>query len=751
MHTRSKLVVLAVLVAALCMPPRLATTAESAAPAQIDELGSIGGGTYAIAVSGNTVLIGEGTNLVAIDASTPQQPNLSARLRLPGHPQAILIAGSMAFVKTSVYADGYQPALQLVDIHDLSRPELRASYTTATMPAVSGNMIYLAAFDGLHIIDASDPSQPVERGVYSAPFYPSRVALTGSLVVLTEASKLHVFDVRDPARPTLVGQIGPLDTAANLQIQGTLAYLAGNMQLQIIDLADPTAPVIRGQIALPVSARALRVDGAIAYITAARSNSIFEVPQTLLLVDVGAPSAPALRGSYQTTGEIASIQVASGMALVAAKDAGLQVLDVSQPDTPSLRASYAPGAVYDVRIVDGLAYLAVDGRGLDIVDFANPSQPVQYGMLRLIGPVQSVQVAGGLAVLLDSQSLWIVDARQPAHPAVVARVDRQASLPDILTPWIGIKENLAYVGYLGVRQANQEIYREFDLLILDLHAVPQPAVIGATSTRLLCSNCPTFARFALANDTIIAAYGTDELVVFDVSNPTSPMPAGMVFVSDGAVDVQAVDQRVIVQGATNRMSILEIDMPGHARWLGAYTASGPISALRAAGNIIYLSSAANFEIVDVQNPAAPVQIGSCQTGEPGTQIDVTFGRVYLRRMAYAIGLGYRFAFKVIDISDLAHPSTVLEIFSSGNVATQFTGTALVVVGGQRYPTRPLNGSVQVYRLPFPDAGWIAGDELPAPPHGLTVEGTRIYVADGASGIRIYRFYLPTYLPLISNR
>ena len=749
MRTRVNLAALVALVVALCTPT-LATSAEGIAPSQLDELGSIGGGSYAIAVSGNTALIGEGTNLVAIDTSTPRQPRLKGRLKLPGHPLAITIAGSMAFVKTSVYADGYLPALQLVDVRDPSQPQLRASYTTATMPAASGNLIYLAGYDGLHIIDASDPSQLVERGVYSAAFYPIRVELVGSLVVLTESDKLYVFDVHDPAHPTVAGQLGSLTTTATLQIQGTRAYLAGGQQLMIIDLADPSAPVIRSQITLPSYARSMTIAGSLAYIATAQTASIFAAPQTLVLVDISTPSAPAILGSYFVASAIASIQVGTDLVFVAATGAGLQVLDVSQPAAPRLYATYQPGAVYDLRIVDRLAYLAVDGRGFEIVDFTNASQPVQYSMLRLIGSVVSVQVAGGLAVLLDSQSLWVVDVRQPDSPIAITRVDRGGGLLDIASPWIEVHQNVAYVGYLAVKQSNETVFQELDILVLNLENAPHPAVIGATSASLQCGKCARFARFAFANDTILAAYGTTELLLFDLGDPFSPVAAGTVFISGGAVDVQAAGQRVYVQGAIDRVTILEIDTAGHARWLGAYTASGPLSTLRAAGNIIYLATDANFEIVDALAPAAPVQIGSCQVERLSTRVDAVSGRVYLRSLAYVFGWGYTFAFETINISDLAHPSPLGGVYLGSNVATQFSDTVLVAVGGQRYPNRPLNGRLLIYRLPFPDAGLIANRELPAPPHDAAVEGTHIYVANGASGLRLYRFYLQSYLPLMAR-
>jgi hypothetical protein len=98
----------------------------------------------------------------------------------------------------------------------------------------------------------------------------------------------------------------------------------------------------------------------------------------------------------------------------------------------------------------------------------------------------------------------------------------------------------------------------------------------------------------------------------------------------------------------------------------------------------------------------------------------------------------------------AYPLSSGPSFTMGNSVIQFSGTALVSISRPRYPSRPQNGSVIVYKLPLLPSTESARIELPAPPAGGAVEGGRIYVADAASGMRIYRFYQQTYLPLMSR-
>jgi hypothetical protein len=68
--------VLMVFIASLCLALQPAPAIGSGARPVLDELGSIGGSSQTLAVSGDTILIGEGSNLVVIDAKSAQQPRM---------------------------------------------------------------------------------------------------------------------------------------------------------------------------------------------------------------------------------------------------------------------------------------------------------------------------------------------------------------------------------------------------------------------------------------------------------------------------------------------------------------------------------------------------------------------------------------------------------------------------------------------------------------------------------------------------
>ena len=77
------------------------------------------------------------------------------------------------------------------------------------------------------------------------------------------------------------------------------------------------------------------------------------------VVDVSDPASPTLRGTYVMTSDAFDVQVVSDLAFVADDADGLQIIDVSDTSNPVLRgSSIALGDAVDVQVADNLAYVA---------------------------------------------------------------------------------------------------------------------------------------------------------------------------------------------------------------------------------------------------------------------------------------------------------------------------------------------------------------------------------------------------------
>jgi hypothetical protein len=137
-----------------------------------------------------------------------------------------------------------------------------------------------------------------------------------------------------------------------------------------------------------------------------------------LLLPVSARSLVP-RGTASTPGSVGDVDLVGTLAYVASGDAGLRVIDVSNPDAPAEIGFFdTPDFAAGIDVVAGLAYVADESAGLRIVDVSDPTAPVEVGFFDTAGTAEDVTVVGSLAYVADGDlGLRIVDVSNPAAPA----------------------------------------------------------------------------------------------------------------------------------------------------------------------------------------------------------------------------------------------------------------------------------------------------------------------------------------------
>ncbi|WP_196803242.1 cadherin domain-containing protein, partial [Dolichospermum circinale] len=105
------------------------------------------------------------------------------------------------------------------------------------------------------------------------------------------------------------------------------------------------------------------------------------------------------------------VQVVSNYAYVADGESGLQIIDISNPSTPTRKGNYdTSGYAYDVQVVGNYAYVADAYSGLQIIDISNPTNPTRKGNYDTSGYARGVQVVGNYAYVADNDGgLKIID------------------------------------------------------------------------------------------------------------------------------------------------------------------------------------------------------------------------------------------------------------------------------------------------------------------------------------------------------
>jgi hypothetical protein len=104
-----------------------------------------------------------------------------------------------------------------------------------------------------------------------------------------------------------------------------------------------------------------------------------------------------------------------------ATDAGMTVLDVSNPAAPFVRGSFATPQPCQGIDVGAHAYLACETAGLFIVNISNPDAPSLLGRFTMSGPAWDVAVKGNVVYVANyNGELYAVSVSNPRAPTKVA-------------------------------------------------------------------------------------------------------------------------------------------------------------------------------------------------------------------------------------------------------------------------------------------------------------------------------------------
>ncbi len=170
---------------------------------------------------------------------------------------------------------------------------------------------------------------------------------------------------------------GVLNGARHITLGGYYAYVATPRGLVVVDLNDPMKPRLAAQVALP-DMRASALQFRYLWVTDARGVEVLDVTQMdkpRLVEGATVPLADARR-----------LYVARTYAYVAAKQDGLVILDVKNPEKPKVywKKPFADADSEDVIVgstnASLFAYVADGRNGLKVLQLTSPeSQPNFYG------------------------------------------------------------------------------------------------------------------------------------------------------------------------------------------------------------------------------------------------------------------------------------------------------------------------------------------------------------------------------------
>jgi hypothetical protein len=410
---------------------------------------------------------------------------------------------------------------------------------------------------------------------------------------------------------------------------------------------------------MPDIARGVAISGDYAYVADYGSG--------LQVIDISDPTSPTLAGSYDTPGNAYDVAISGNYAYVADEGSGLQVIDISDPTNPAPIGSYDTlDGAYAVGISGEYAYVAASFSGLQVIRIADPVLPPELaGSYDTPGAAQGVATSGDYAyVAATASGVQVIDINDPTTPTFAGSYD---------TP--GIAGSVAVAGDLAFVADGDP-----GLQVIDISDPTNPTLLGTYDT-------PSHAyEVAVSGDHAYVADYLSGLQVIDISDATNPTFAGSYDTPDEAWGVAVAGNYAYVANRYTGLLVIDISDPTSPVLAGSYDTPGKARRVAIAGNYAYVADAGDpagsLQVVDVSDPASPVLAGSYDT-TPHEVFSIAISGDY----AY---LGETSSLQVFDISDPTSP------VPAGGYDTPSTAIGVAISGDYAYAAA--SGPLQVIQV-----------------------------------------------------
>lgn len=286
-------------------------------------------------------------------------------------------------------------------------------------------------------------------------------------------------------------------------------------------------------------------------------------------------------GSCNLGSECYDIWLLGTRAYVACADAGLKIVDVSNPENPTIiGVCDTPGTATDVTVEGGYAYVADDYSGLQVIDVHDPTHPALVGTCATPGRAFGVAVQGDYAYVSNvNTSLQIISVQNPCAPTIVG----QFTIP---------ARNILFSG--GCMYVSGQTNYWGEVNIMDFSDPRQ--------LRLQCKYyADTALDVAVSGNLACVCNAFDGFDILDVSNPSKPARVcGLDTYFANAVCI--ADGRAFIADATGGLLVYDVSDPASPILVG--TASSYTSDVAVSGDYIYADDVGgSFIIYDMFRPA----------------------------------------------------------------------------------------------------------------------------------------------------
>jgi hypothetical protein len=550
-------------------------------------------------ISGNLLFIGAYFNGIQVyDITDPNNPVWVRNISIPDPSEVFDMTISGGFL----YAANFYQNVVVVDIDPIDQASVVGSLDINNSAGIAitcnGTTIYAAGPtypDGIFsIVDASDPTAPAEIITLPLVGYPQAVDyLNGYAYVVTDTN-FYIIDVSIPASASIVSNLTPGGNGMEVAVDTGYAYLAKLQGLDIIDIDPPASASIINSVLLGDGGYDVEIKDGYAYCADQQAG--------IEIVDVDPPLAASVVNSVYYPGFMNEAKI-NGNYLIAGAYGKTLMIDITNPLAASiLKVIDYPGAVYEVAVSGDKMLLANSDCGVLILDISDPEHP---SVTKSLDTMQTwaVDIDGNYGYTLGGPGLSIIDMTIPGSETVIKDVFVSN----------GSREVLVSGGYAYVAAASQ------GLVIVDVDPPASASVVATVPTTTAANGVDIFGGYAFVAE---GAYPNGILGIIDIDPPGAASEVHTVSLPSEGFEVKVVGNYAYVADSYAYLQVVDVSNPLTANLVGSTTLTGSAGqSLDYDNGYIFVNDYSyGLEVVDITNPLVPVELTHLDV--PGYKLDI---------------------------------------------------------------------------------------------------------------------------------
>ncbi len=499
-------------------------------------------------------------------------------------------------------------------------------------------------YGGFHILDVSDPENPVNIRTIEFPGEALQAAFYGDLVFVRcdRGGFLYAIDISSPedAYEKYTSPNMPDIDRELLAVDGRYAYLSGSSRERYfypdrLYIFDHTNRKPRGSgqgsfvgplltVTIPMSVRSATVSEGYAYVT--------EEGVGFHVIDIEPLEEWSIVKTVNIGGTAKQIELHGSYAFVPEGEKGLHVIDISRPESATIIETIDITANHVV-YANGSLYVSGDNF-LNIIDISTPGSFVLERTMPKDGLSGEFAVSGGYLFFANqSGRLEISNIDEPEG------FNRQIGSPHIANG-VAVENGYAYVADSAVELQIYDI-DPFDSAHF-VQAVGLPVFVNgefksadategfqSAQNRGMHSECQLLdKRNVKLHDGY--AYVVDPyqgLFIINVEDPESASLVKGIRIPGSPMDIAFYDGYAYVAGEQGGMCIVDVNIPADAELISIFEET--VYAVDVCDGLLYATTNTSFLIMDLTSPVTPRVVKEVGYNIVGIDCAICNGYAYL--------------------------------------------------------------------------------------------------------------------------